>query len=156
MIKLRFESQLATDATTLWQHASSMAGVNYELMPLVRMTHPADRAALPQEKIPEGVLFQSWLLLFGVLPFDRHALRLTDVRPLQGFDEDSTSWLQARWIHKRRVREHLGGVIVVDELQITPRLRIAAPMVAVMVALIFRHRHRRLRRRFAAAQQPGS
>jgi hypothetical protein len=150
LIKLRFESQLATDATTLWQHASSMAGVNYELMPLVRMTHPADRAALPHENIPKDVLFQSWLLLFGFLPFDRHALRLTDVWPQKGFNEDSTSWLQARWIHKRRVHEHANGVVVIDELEITPRIRFAAPIVALMVQQIFRHRHRRLQRRFGA------
>ncbi|MDP9140920.1 MAG: hypothetical protein M3O62_09035 [Pseudomonadota bacterium] len=148
MISLRFESHLVTDVATLWQHASSMAGVNFELMPLVRMTYPADRAALPHENIPKDVLFQSWLMLFGILPFDRHALRLTNVWPRQGFDEDSTSWLQSRWIHKRRLIGRANGVTVTDELEITPRVRFAAPIVAAMVTQIFRHRHRRLRRRF--------
>ncbi len=151
MIRLRFESKLATDAGTVWRHASSMAGVNHELMPLVRMTYPADRVALPQgEAIPQGVLFHSWLMLFGVLPFDRHALQLKQVWPQQGFDEDSTSWLQARWIHKRRLIAHAGGVTVTDELEVTPRLRFAAPLVGAMLAQIFRHRHRRLRKRFGA------
>ncbi|HEY1076151.1 MAG TPA: hypothetical protein VGE51_05640 [Fontimonas sp.] len=149
MIHLRFESRLAADAATVWQHASSMAGVNRELMPLVRMTYPADRAALPQgEAVPRGVLFHSWLMLFGVLPFDRHALRLSQVWPQQGFDEDSTSWLQTRWIHRRRLITHADGVSVIDELEITPRLRFAAPLVGLMVTQIFRHRHRRLVKRF--------
>lgn len=149
MIALRFESLLATDVDRLWQHASSMAGVNHELMPLVRMSYPADRVALPQgEAVPKEVLFQSWLLLFGVLPFDRHALRLLDVRPGRGFDEDSTSWLQSRWVHKRRLVAQPRGVLVTDELEVTPRLRFAAPLTAFIVRQIFLHRHRRLRRRF--------
>lgn len=148
-VSLRFESQLATDIDTLWQHASSMAGVNHELMPLVRMTYPPDRDALPQgEAVPKDVLFQSWLLLFGVLPFDRHALRLVDVWPGHGFDEDSTSWLQSRWVHRRRLVAQSRGVSVTDELEVAPRLRFAAPLTAFIVRQIFLHRHRRLRRRF--------
>lgn len=149
MIALRFESHLATDVDSLWQHASSMAGVNYELMPLVRMTYPADRNALPQgEAVPDEVLFQSWLLLFAFLPFDRHALRLVDVWPGRGFDEDSTSWLQSRWVHKRRLVAQASGVVVTDELEITPRLGFTAPMTAFIVKQLFAHRHHRLRRRF--------
>ncbi|MFC4252425.1 hypothetical protein [Sinimarinibacterium flocculans] len=151
MIDLRVESRLAAAPDALWQHATSMAGVNFELMPLVRMTHPSDRARLPDAgELPDGVLFRSWLLAFGVLPFDRHALCLRRVGPGMRFDEDSTSWLQRRWIHHRRVEPVAGGARVIDELRIEPRLRIAAPLVRVLVAQLFDHRHRRLRQRFGA------
>ncbi len=149
MIDLRFESRLAVEPAVLWQHATSMAGVNFELMPLVRMTYPRARERLPASvEQPEGVLFHSWLLAFGVLPFDRHALHLHRVGPGMRFDEDSTSWMQRRWEHHRRVEPVAGGACLIDELRVVPRLRLAAPWVQMLVAQIFRHRHRRLRRRF--------
>lgn len=149
MIALRFESRLTVAPDTLWRHATSMAGVNHELLPLVRMTHPLDRAALPAEgELPDGVLFHSWLLAFGVLPFDRHALCLSSIGPGKRFDEDSTSWLQRRWRHHRRIEPLNGGACVIDELQIEPRIGFAAPLVRAIVTQLFSHRHRRLRRRF--------
>jgi hypothetical protein len=151
VIVLRFESRLAAAPDALWRHATSMAGVNFELMPLVRMSYPADAATLPDAiERPDGVLFRSWLLAFGVLPFDRHALCLRSVGPGMRFDEDSTSWLHRRWGHHRRIEPLDGGACVIDELQVVPRLRLAGAVVRVVVALIFDHRHRRLRRRFGA------
>jgi ligand-binding SRPBCC domain-containing protein len=149
VIALHFESCLAAAPDTLWRHATSMAGVNFELMPLVRMTYPRDRAALPDAgELPDGVLFHSWLLLLGLLPFDRHALCLRSVGPGMRFDEDSTSWMQRRWGHHRRIEAVAGGARVIDELQIEPRIGFAAPLVRALVAQIFRHRHRRLQQRF--------
>jgi ligand-binding SRPBCC domain-containing protein len=151
VIALRFESRLAVEPAELWRHATSMAGVNFELMPLVRMTHPRDRAVLPDAgELPDGVLFHSWLLLFGLLPFDRHALCLRSIGPGMRFDEDSTSWMQRRWGHHRRIEPVLGGAFVIDELQIEPRIGFAAPLVRAIVTQLFRHRHRRLRLRFGA------
>ena len=151
MIALRFESRLAAAPDALWQHATSMAGVNFELMPLVRMTYPRDRDRLPEhDALPDGVLFHSWLLAFGLLPFDRHALCLRSLGPGMRFDEDSTSWLQRRWGHHRRIEPVPGGAVVIDELQIEPRIGFAAPIVRAIVTRLFRHRHRRLQRRFGA------
>jgi hypothetical protein len=151
VIALRFESRLAVEPAELWRHTTSMAGVNFELMPLVRMTHPRDRTALPDAgELPDGVLFHSWLLLFGLLPFDRHALCLRSVGPGMRFDEDSTSWMQRRWGHHRRIEAVAGGARVIDELQIVPRLAFAEPLVRVLVAQICRHRHQRLQQRFGA------
>ncbi len=152
MIALRFESRLAVPAAEVWAQASTMAGVNAELMPLLRMTVPADFAAQSLEQAPERLgqtLFHSWLLLFGFLPFDRHALRLMQVYPGCGFDEDSTSWLQKTWRHRRRIVADGDGCRVIDELEVEPRL---APAVFVRPLLrqVFAHRHRQLRRRFGS------
>lgn len=150
MIRLRFESRLAADPAQVWARAATLAGVNAELMPLLRMSEPAAFAGRSLEEAQPGVLlFHSWLLLFGLLPFDRHALRLTAVYPGAGFDEDSSSWLQRVWRHRRRVEAIAGGTRVVDELDIVPR---AAPafLVRAIVAALFAHRHRRLRRHYGA------
>jgi len=45
-IELELSSQLAASADAVWEAASSMEGVNQELLPLVRMTHPADRCGV--------------------------------------------------------------------------------------------------------------
>ena len=151
MIHLRFESRLAETPERIWAVASTMAGVNAELGPWVRMSYPAERAALDGQDVPmQEVLFQSWLCAFGVLPFDRHALRLERLYPGVGFDERSTSWMQKLWVHRRRIEAVEGGACVSDELEIEPRLLFAAPLVRMIVGALFRHRHRRLRARFGA------
>jgi hypothetical protein len=151
MIRLRFESRLAATPDTVWASASTMAGVNAELGPWLRMSHPADRTALDGQAVPVGtLLFHSWLCLFGWLPIDRHALVLEQLYPGIGFDERSSSWMQKIWVHRRRIEAVPGGCRVSDELEITPRLRLQAPLVRWVVAALFRHRHRRLRARYGA------
>lgn len=129
-----------------------MAGVNAELGPWLRMTHPADRADLATTEVSPGeVVFHSWLLALGVVPFDRHALAFEQLGD-GGFVEESTSWLQRRWRHERRVAARPdGGCSVTDVLVVVPRLPPARPLVAALVRAVFRHRHRRLVRRFGPA-----
>ncbi|MGH8529434.1 MAG: hypothetical protein ACRETN_06260 [Nevskiales bacterium] len=152
MIKLRFESALAAPRERVWRRVSTMEGVNAELAPWIRMTFPGTGLSLDSAEIPlGGTAFHSWLLAFGLFPFDRHALGLERVLPARGFDERSHSWTQRVWIHRRRVFAEADGCRVTDELEFIPRLAIAAPLVRVIVAALFRHRHRRLRKIFGAA-----
>jgi hypothetical protein len=149
---LELSSELAAPRPAVWATVSAMRGVNAELFPFVRMTHPR---ALPSittvDPAPGTVLFHSWLLLFGVLPFDRHALALEEVSDGEGFVEDSTSWLQRRWRHERRLTDRAGGgCVVTDRLTIEPRLALTKPLEAAIVRRLFDHRHRRLRQRFGA------
>ena len=135
----------------VWAAVSTMQGVNYELMPVVRMTYPARAPRLTAADIKPGeLLFKSWLLAFGAVPFDRHALVLIEVADGYGFVEESSSWGQRRWRHERRLRDAVGGCVVTDHLAVEPRLPMTQPVVRAAVPWLFRHRHRRLRRRFGA------
>jgi hypothetical protein len=148
MIRLRFESLLAGSVDAVLSAALTMPGVNAELMPLLRMTYPAQYRDLDAKQAPVNtLLFRSWLLLFGFIPVDLHALafeRLLD----NGFDERSTSGLQQVWIHRRRVEAVDGGARVTDELEFQPRLPFLRGFARFMVVQIFTHRHRRLRARY--------
>ena len=128
-----------------------MAGVNAELRPL-RMTYPPEAADIGAADAPLGqVLFRSWVLLFGVLPIDRHALALTAVNPGEGFQEDSTTWLQRYWRHERRLTPIPGGCRVTDRLEFEPRVATFAPVVKRVAGWVFARRHRYLRARFGTA-----
>lgn len=160
---IRERSRLSASTEEVWGWASTMSGVNGELMPLIRMTHPAEAESLSQladEKNAgeaPGGLFSSWLLLGGVLPIDRHHLTLEQVYPSVGFDERSSSWLQREWVHRRRIKPLEQGCEVVDEVDATPRIGFLKPVVMWIVKRVFRHRHQRLRRRFGRESQgPGA
>ncbi|MEZ5177081.1 MAG: hypothetical protein R2746_02045 [Acidimicrobiales bacterium] len=96
-------------------------------------------------------LFASWLLAFGVIPFDRHSLALTSIEPGRGFVEESTSWLQRRWRHERTLEPVDGGTRVTDQLTIVPRVGLVAPVTRLVVGWLFARRHRRRRARFGTA-----
>jgi ligand-binding SRPBCC domain-containing protein len=149
-IDLTFSSTLRTPRPEVWAVVSTMAGVNAELRPFVRMTYPNQAEHLSDAAIVPGqVLFRSWLLAGSVIPIDRHDLALERVIDGWGFDEESTSMLQRRWRHERRLTDSPeGGCVVRDRLVIEPRLSLARPMVHRTVRFLFEHRHRVLRRRF--------
>ncbi|MCB1154245.1 hypothetical protein KDL45_11390 [bacterium] len=150
-------TRLAASANEVWAHATRMDGVNAELMPLVRMTYPAEAKSLSIADAPTGeFLFNSLLLAFGVLPFDVHRLRLAHVGPGRSFREDSTTWLQRRWQHERWVEDDGAGCTVRDRVTVTPRLGFTTPMVRGIVRFVFAHRHRRLAARFGAEVAPRS
>jgi len=128
----------------LWEHARTMAGVNRELRPFVRMSVPPDARGRTIDDAPLGeVAFRSLLLAFGVVPFDRHDLCLAEVHPGRGFRERSTSLLQRRWEHERTIVADGDGALVTDRVVVEPRV-LPAGAVRPVVAALFRHRHRRL------------
>lgn len=142
-------SRLAAPPDAVWAHATSMDGVNAELAPWVRMSVPAVARGKSIGDVPLGEeAFASWLLAFGVLPFDLHHLTLVE-RGERSFVEESWSWMQKRWRHERTVTPIEGGCEVVDRLTVAPRL---APSVVVkpLVARTFAGRHHVLRARFGA------
>lgn len=156
-IKLRFESRLAAPVAAVWARVATMEGVNAELAPWIRMTFPGTGLSLSDLSLPAGTVplgqtaFHSWLLAFGLLPIDRHALGLERIYPGSGFDERSHSWLQRTWIHRRRLEAGSEGTRISDELEFEPRLPFMAPLTRRIVQALFQHRHRRLRRIFGAA-----
>jgi hypothetical protein len=82
--RFHVSSRLAASPGEVWASVSTLAGVNQELWPVVRMTRP--RGARDDVLRP-GRLGRSWLLLGGLVPFDYDDLNLAAVWPERGFQE---------------------------------------------------------------------
>src|SRR6266404_9196651 len=139
----RFEvsSVVAAPAERVWRRISTMAGVNAELGPLFRMTHPPDVDALtPADVVPGVRLFRSWVLLFGILPVDYDDLTLVEVRPGVGFQESSPMLSQRRWDHERVLEAVPGGCRATDRIASQPRVASPAPLYRVLLPPISPHR----------------
>lgn len=119
-------------------------GVNAELAPWIRMTFPATALTGLGAAPVDEPLFVSWLLAFGVLPFDRHVFALAEVGH-RHFIETSYSLLQAQWRHERYVTAIESGCRVRDVVTVRPRLGVMAPLTRWIASALFRHRHKRLR-----------
>ena len=149
MIEYQRTSELTAAAEVVWAHATSMAGVNAELRPWLRMTVPRGVDLRPQAIDSHQLAFHSWLLLGGIVPFDRHALGFEAMAPEQRwFHERSSSWLQREWVHRRSIEPTDGGCRLTDRIACTPRLRVAEPLTRWVVRAVFDHRHQRLRSLF--------
>lgn len=146
-------SRVQAPLEAVWEHASSMDGVNRELAPWVRMSVPGGAKRRSLEHAPLGrVAFRSVLLAGSALPFDVHALRLVEVEPPRRFLERSTSWLQRSWEHERTLSpEGPGATRVTNRVRFEPRVPGAGPLAARLVAALFTHRHARLRARFGSS-----
>lgn len=151
VVRLHFESRLAAPVAAVLRKAFTMPGVNAELRPLLRMTYPREFHLATLHGAPlRHVVFRSWLLLFGVVPVDRHAMAFDRVLP-NGFDEHSTSWLQRDWIHRRRIEPYKAGTRLIDDVEFQPRWRGLTPLLRFFVTAMFRNRHRQLQRRYGLA-----
>jgi hypothetical protein len=148
VIELRFESELAAAPDTVWRRVTSVDGIADEMAPLLRMTFPRGMRALPADGfLPGRRLCRSWLLLLRVLPIDWSDLTLVELEPGRRFLERSPMFSMAFWQHERIVAPAAQGATVVDNLTFRPRL-LPRVLARASVALFFRHRHARLRRRF--------
>lgn len=144
-------TELSVTPEAFWEQMS-MAAVNAELMPLVRMTAPAQWQRCPLAQWTAGrVLFRSVILLFGFLPVDVHSLRLERLFPEGGFLERSHSWTNRLWQHERTTARTANGCVVTDRLTVQGRLPFASALLLPVYRLVFRHRHRRLKALYGAA-----
>ena len=144
------QSVLAAEPEAVWARASTFEGVNDELRPLMRMTAPARVRALdPAEVVLGERIFRSWVLLFGVIPIDYDDLTLIALEPGRGFHERSRMLSRRVWEHERTL-EPVGdsATRVSDRLSFEPRVPGFGPLLERFIRITFRHRHRRLRRRF--------
>ena len=134
----------------VWERIITPAGINHELRPWMRMTLPRGFAGLDPESIELGKpIGRSWILLFGLLPFEYDDVTLVELEPGRRFLERSPMLSQRTWQHERTVDAAEGGSQVTDRVRMEPRLGIpGAPQVPIFRA-VFRHRHRRLRAWFA-------
>jgi hypothetical protein len=132
------------DVERVWDAATTWRGVNAELMPLARMTHPPGRGRIDARAEREPTI--SWILLFGLIPVDRHRLHL-DRFDAGGrrFFEHSANLALRHWIHRRSLRSEAGGVRVTDRCALVARAGGCGPLMRLVYAAVFAHRHRRLR-----------
>jgi ligand-binding SRPBCC domain-containing protein len=152
MIELQFESELAASREQVWAQISTWSGVNAELYPFFRMSVPAGLDSLERPAACFGERFCSWVLLFGMLPVDRHCLRFESVRPGLGFEENSSTWLHRRWRHHRVLTQPAeGGLRVCDTIRYQSRWRPLERLTRPVIAALFRHRHAQLRLAFGDA-----
>ena len=146
MRRFRVSSRLAAAPDDVWASVASVEGVNYELGPLVSMTVPE---GVDVGELRAGPLGRSWVLLGRVLPIDYDDLGLAVFEPPRGFRERSTLASAREWWHDRELVPLAGGgTRVVDEISFTPRIAALGGLQAFVFEGFFRHRHRRLRRRF--------
>lgn len=131
---------------------TTVAGINDELAPWLRMT--ATRAlrenGIAQVRVGERIC-RSWVLLFGVLPVDYDDITLERLDPPRGFLERSAMLSQKAWEHERTIElstDNASGCILTDRVRYEPRMPVPDALLRKLYAAIFRHRHRRLQRRF--------
>lgn len=149
MRAFEISSDLAATPETVWQRVVTPAGINDELLPLMRMTMPRQLRGATIDQLPlRQPIGRSWLLLFGLVPVDYDDLALAEVDPGRRFFEQSTMLTQSQWAHERIVEAHEGGCRVTDRLSWQGRTKPFEMLYGLAVPVLFRHRHRRLRRRF--------
>jgi ligand-binding SRPBCC domain-containing protein len=142
-------SRLEAPADRVWATVSTMAGVNDELRPLFRMTHPPglDRLEAGRGALGEPA-FRSRVLLLGVVPVDYDDVTIVRLDPGRGFLERSSLGSQRVWEHERRIEPAGAGCVLVDRVRHDPRLPLGERAQSALLRQLFMHRHRRLRRRF--------
>lgn len=151
MLSLSFESHLRIPAEEFLK-TLTMAGVNAELAPLARMTVPESFSALNILDWPERqTLFQSWILLFGLLPIDRHTFFFESIDSGHGFSERSKSWVNQYWCHERKVISAKSGCKLEDTVSFKSRVPLIDMMLMPSYQLIFWLRHKNLRRRYGGS-----
>ncbi|HLD65941.1 MAG TPA: hypothetical protein VJA19_07850 [Pseudomonas sp.] len=147
MIMLKFESTLPISRELAWQWITDADALRAEMRPLLKMTVPKGRHNLAGIS-PGQPLFTSWLWLFGLLPLGASRLTLTQVRPGEGFIEESPMTALRYWRHERRIDtdpEHPRQVRLVDELRVEPYF--APRLLRLFLTAFFNNRHRVLRKR---------
>lgn len=155
MIRMKFEisSSLEISPDEL-SELLTMRGVNRELSPLIRMTAPAQWADRPIFEWPSGqALFSSWILLFGIIPIDRHRFFFRSIDRLRGFAEESSSLTNRLWHHRRDFDWHGTTCRVTDTVEFQSRLPVLAYILAPVYRFIFRHRHRVLRSHYGGMSE---
>ena len=128
-------SELRALPDAVWGRIASLDGTNHELRPWFRMTAPQG-VELSPDTVPIGRRwFRSWILLFGVLPFDYDDLCLERIEPGRGFLERSTMLSATTWEHERAL-EQLGPdrTLLRDRVSFNPRIRFTARLHRLCLA----------------------
>jgi hypothetical protein len=152
--EFRIASNLRAGPAAVWERATSAEGINAELGPVLRMTVPGGLDSLDLQDLKPGRLGRSWILLFGLVPFDYDDIGLTWIEPERGFLERSTMLSQRLWEHERTLQAGGEGTVIEDRLAWEPRVPAPGRLLRPLIAATFRHRHRQLQRHFGGTPLP--
>ena len=136
------------DAKEVWGRVTSWDGVNHELAPILRMTHPARFRSLSDIPANGHCHFISVILFMGAIPIDLHRLAFRAFDYGHSFRERSTNLLMRSWRHDRSVRSVSDGVVIRDACEFEPRLLVPGILLLPIVRRLFKRRHKRLDRFF--------
>jgi ligand-binding SRPBCC domain-containing protein len=149
--EIRVSSRLDAPPDQVWDRVTSPDGINDEMRPYLRMTLPRGVERLDPESVEIGTpIGRSWILLFGLLPFDYDEVCLARLDPGRGFLERSKMLSQRAWEHERTLEPAGGGCLITDRVSWQPRLGLPARPLRPLIGWFFRHRHKRLRQHFGA------
>jgi ligand-binding SRPBCC domain-containing protein len=149
-------TSVAAAADRMWQWATSIEGIRYELSPWVGMSVPAGvdaeafRARLSASDVPLPlVIGRSWVTLFRVLPLEWDDMVIVELEPGRRFLERSSMISLRVWQHERIIEPCEHGARVTDRLSWEARTALVRAPARQIVPALFRHRHARLAARFA-------
>jgi hypothetical protein len=126
------------------------------------MTVPRRLRDMSLDDVELGVrICRSWVLLFGVVPFEYDDLVLVELGPGFRFLERSSTLIAQTWQHERTVVPHGSSCELVDRVvaELEPavaRLPGARVLFQRVVRAIFAHRHRRLAAMYEAGPTPAT
>jgi hypothetical protein len=146
-MRMTVQVTLKASRSEVWAATSTVGGINREIAPFGRMTDPTHGAPFDAEPWRPGPLV-IWQLFLGVIPIDRHRIELVALPDGRGFRESSSTWWYRVWWHERTLLDESGGCVVRDSVEIESRFGVPAPILEWAVGRMFRHRYRRLQRRF--------
>jgi ligand-binding SRPBCC domain-containing protein len=148
-------TKVSAERARLWNHMTNMESINFELMPLIKMTYPSERSHISGANLVpvDETLFMSVILLFGLLPIDLHWLKLDKIVDGYSFAENSTTLLHLFWRHTRTLEvvndeTTTTKMIVKDEVEFCPRVGFLGFVILPIVKYVFQHRHLQLRKLF--------
>jgi ligand-binding SRPBCC domain-containing protein len=154
--EISIASRLDATPAQVWDRVTTPAGITDEMRPYLRMTVPAGVEKLDPERIELGEkIGRSWILLFGLIPFDYDDLTLVRLEPGRSFLERSQMLSQRSWEHERTLEPSGDSTcLITDRVRWQPRLGLPGAPLRPMIAWFFRHRHKRLRRHFGGRAEP--
>ena len=155
-------SEIDAPIERVWAAVTSPEGINYELRPYLRMTVPRQFRGVTIDDVTPGTkLGRSFFLLFGILPIDYDNITVAEIDSGTRFLERSKMMSMSTWVHERTLRPRGDCTEVSDAVSFVARAPLGlvpgwSQLLRLVLAFLFRHRHRRLGALFSPEQHSTS
>jgi|AGTN01.2.fsa_nt_gi hypothetical protein len=141
-ISLYFTRSFIAEKEKLWMGINTFSKLNNELHPILKMTCPRIYKNKPFENYPMNkYAFTSIIFFFEIIPIEIYSARLIEVIVNKGFIEKSKSLFTSVWKHKRTIKENNGLCVIEDELNISAKNKLLAPIFKVLLKRVFAKRY---------------